>query len=60
MYESHRMMQKLLAQLHPNIQFPMITRPETYVPQSPLPSPGPPPPLDAVDDYASDVANLGD
>ena len=48
MYESQRMMQQLLTQLHPNIQFPTITRPEPFVPTGsrPPPPPGsrPPPP----------------
>ena len=54
MYESHRMTQEFLAQLYLNIQFPMIARPETYVPLSP------PSPLDVTDDDASDAANLVD
>ena len=53
-YESHRMMQQLLAQLHPNIQFLTITHLESYNP------PGSPPPPDVGDDNASDAANLGD
>ena len=60
MYESHRMMQQLLAQLHPNIQFPMITCPESYVPPG-HPTPlGLLPPPDGSDDDINDVANLGD
>ena len=59
-YESHRMMQELLAQLHSKIQFPTITHLESYVPPSALPPPGPPFPLDVDDDDASDVTNLGD
>ena len=54
MYESHQMMQQLLAQLHPNIQFPTITSPKPFVPLGPLPLP------DASKDDASDAANLGD
>ena len=70
MYESQRLMQQLLTQLHPNIQFPTITRPEPFVPPGsrPPPPPGsrPPPPLgsqpppDEGDDVASDTTNLGD
>ena len=48
------MMQELLAQLHPNMQFPMITRSESFVPLGPPPSP------DTGDDDSSDAANLGD
>ena len=54
MYESHRMMQKLLAQLHPNIQFSMITRLEPFVPL------GPPLLPDEGEDDANNAANLGD
>ena len=53
MYESHRM-QELLGQLHPNIQFPTITRPKPFIPPSPRPSP------DDGEDDANDMANLGD
>ena len=48
------MMQELLAQLHPNIQFLTITRLKPFVPPSPLPPP------DALNDDPSDAANLGD
>ena len=48
------MKQELLAQLHPNIQFPTITRPELFVP------PGPSPPPDDGEDDTRDVANLED
>ena len=51
MYKSQQMMQQLLTQLHPNIQFPTITRPEPFVPQ---------PPPDDGDDAISDAANLRD
>ena len=54
MYESHQMMQELLVQLHPTIQFLTTTLPEPYVPL------GPPPPSDASDDDVSNAANLGD
>ena len=54
MYKSHRMTQELLAQLHLNIQFPTITRPELFVP------PSHPHPPDNGEDDASDEANLGD
>ena len=60
MCESYRMMQELLVQLYPNIQFPTITHSEPYVPPVPLSPLGPPPPLDASNDDASDAANLGD
>ena len=57
MYESQRMMQQLLAQLYPNIQFLTITRPGSYVPPG-HPTPlGPSPSPDAGDD---DATNLGD
>ena len=59
MYESHRMMLELLAQLYPTIQFLTITRPEPYVPPCPQPPPGPPPP-DASDDDANDATNFRD
>ena len=54
MYESHRMMQELLAQPYPNIQLPTITRPEPYV------DPSPPSPPNVGDDDASDTTNLED
>ena len=54
MYESQRIMQELLTQLHLNIQFLMITRPEPFVPLGLRP-----PPHDG-EDAASDAANLGD
>ena len=54
MYDSHRMMQELLAQLHPNIQFLMITRLKPFVPPSPSSSP------DDGEDDANDTTNLGD
>ena len=60
MYESHRMMQQLLAQLHPNIQFSIITCPEPYISLGHPTPPGPLPLPDAGDDDASDTANLGD
>ena len=61
MYENQRMMQQLLIQLHPNIQFPTITRPEPFVPPGsrPPPPPGSQPPPYEGDNAASDVANLG-
>ena len=39
MYENQRMIQQLLTQFHPNIQFPTITCPEPFVPPGfrPLP-----------------------
>ena len=62
MYESQRMMQQLLTQLHPNIQFPTITRLEPFVPLGSRPSPPPSsqPLPNNGDDAASDAANLGD
>ena len=56
------MMWQFLTQLHPNIQFPMITRLELFVlPGSrPLPPPGSQPPPDEGDDVTSDATNLGD
>ena len=54
MYESQLIKQQLLTQLHPNIQFRTITRPELFVPPGPCPSP------DDGEDAASDAANLGD
>ena len=64
MYERQRMMQQLLTQLHPNIQFSTITHPEPFVPPGSRPRPLPPsgsqPPPDEGDDAASDAANLGD
>ena len=57
MYESNRMMQELLAQLHPNIQFLTITHPEPYILLGLPPPLGPLPPRDAGDDDASDTAN---
>ena len=59
-YESHRLMHQLLAQLHPNIQFPKITRLELYVPPGHSTPLVPPPLPDAVDDDASNAMNLGD
>ena len=59
-YENHRMIQQLLAQLHLNIQFSIITHPETYVPPNHPTPPGPLPQPDASNDDASDTANLGD
>ena len=61
MYENQRMMQQLLTQLHPNIQFLMITRLEPFVPPGSRPSPplGSQPPPDEGDDAASNTANLG-
>ena len=53
-YESQRIMQELLTRLHPNIQFPVITRSELFVPPSPQPL------LDDGEDAASNAANLGD
>ena len=47
-------MQQLLTQLHLNIQFPTITRPEPFVPLGSWPLP------DDGDDAASNAANLGD
>ena len=52
---SHWMMQQLLAQLHPNIQFPTITCPELHVPLGHPTPPYPPPPPNAGEDDASDV-----
>ena len=62
MYESQRMMQQLLTQLHPNMQFPTITRPEPFIllGSRPPPPPGSQPSPDEGDDAASDAANLGD
>ena len=54
MYESQQIMQKLLAQLYPNIQFPTITHPEPFVPPSPRPLPN------DGEDAASDAPNLED
>ena len=54
MYESHQMMQELLAQSHPNIQFSTLTCTEPYVPPGSLPLP------DAADDDTNDTTNLGD
>lgn len=56
MYESFRMMQYLMAQMHPNIQFPSVTPPVPYD----HPSPPPPNPSDDNDDDSSDAANLED
>ena len=56
MTDSHRMMHQLLAQLHPNIQFPMITHLEQYNSLGPLPLPN----ASDDDDDASNVTNLGD
>ena len=63
-------MQKLLTQLHPNIQFPTITCPESFLPPGsrPLPPsssqpptpPGSHPSPNEGDDAASDAANLRD
>ena len=60
MYESHRMMQQLLTQLHPNIQFPTINDPVSYVHPGHPTSPGPLPPPDSGEDDASDTTNLRD
>ena len=62
MYESQRLMQQLLTQLHPNIQFPTITRPKPFVPPGSQPPPllGSQRPPDEGDDVTSDAANLGD
>ena len=54
------MIQQLLLKLHPNIQFPTITRPEPFVPPSHPTPPGRPPPPDIGDNDTSVAANLGD
>ena len=59
MYESQLKMMELMSQMHPNVQFPLIVRPEPFDPRAPLP------PLDddqaPVDDTdGSDAANLED
>ena len=56
MTDSHRMMHQLLAQLHPNIQFPMITHLEQYNSLGPLA----PPNAGDDDDDTSNTTNLGD
>ena len=69
-YKSKRIMRQLLTQLHPNIQFQMITRPESFLPPSSWPSPpsgsqlpahlGSQPSPNEGDDAANDAANLRD
>ena len=60
MYENHRIMQQLLAQLYTNIQFLTITRPDPYIPLGHSTRLGPSPPPDGGDDDANEVTNLGD
>ena len=50
----------VVGPLHPNIQFPTITRSEPFIPPGHPTPPGPPPPPDAGEADTSDAANLRD
>ena len=59
-YESHRMIQQLMAQMHPEIQFPSISHPKPFDPLRPPPPTNQDSNEDDDDVDASGAADLGD